>query len=99
LLVNGYFWNELKSRIFIEVDDLWRKKAVGKVRAGHLTDGRHDPCIFSVPPSSPEGGIPDHPPQKRQVPRQPLTGLSCPLLRYANGAPVFRAVMPPAIRA
>jgi hypothetical protein len=50
LLVNGYFWNELKSRIFIEVDDLWRKKAVGKVRAGHLTDGRHDPCIFSVPP-------------------------------------------------
>ena len=37
---------------------------VGKVRAGHLTDGRHAPCIFPVPPASPQGGIPDHPPLK-----------------------------------
>jgi hypothetical protein len=36
-------------------------EAVGKVRAGHLTDGRHAPCIFSVPPASLQGGIPDHP--------------------------------------
>jgi len=37
---------------------------VRKVRAGHLTDGRHAPCSFSVPPSSPQGGIPDLPPLK-----------------------------------
>ena len=40
------------------------QKAVRKVRAGHLTDGRHAPCIFPVPPSFPQGGIPDHPPLK-----------------------------------
>ena len=43
--------------------------------------------------------IPGLPPQERQGPRQPLMGLSCPLLRYATAAPVFRAVMPPADRA
>ena len=58
-----------------------------KVRAGHLTDGRHAPCIFPVPPASPGGGIPDHPPLKSKGPCQPLTGLSCPLLRYAWVAP------------
>ena len=129
---------------------------VRKVRAGHLTDGRHAPCIFSFPPCIPPRGNsrppapqnkvcrdraraflcsspvtvpaffrfrdqaraspaissapwtgtafaslraafyshrhPRPPPQEEQGPRQPLTGLSCPLLRYANAAPVFRAV-------
>ncbi|MBU4371785.1 MAG: hypothetical protein L6300_11845 [Syntrophaceae bacterium] len=37
------------------------KEAVRKVRAGHLTDGRHAPCIFPVPPAFPGGGIPDRP--------------------------------------
>ena len=41
-----------------------RKEMVRKVRAGYLTDGRHAPCIFPVPPASPEGGIPDRPPLK-----------------------------------
>ena len=43
--------------------------------------------------------IPGLPPQKGQGPRQPLTGLSGPLLRCANAAAVLRAVMPPAHRA
>ena len=50
----GKLGHKLKSCIFAKVDDLIsRKKAVGKVRAGHLADGRHTPCIFPLSPLHP----------------------------------------------
>ena len=55
-------------------------------------------AFFPVPPASPGGGIPDHPPLMSKRPCQPRTGLSCPLLRYAWVAPSpDGSVTPPAI--
>ena len=72
----------------------------GKGVAGHFRCpmDRHRPCFSSRGFLLP-ADFPGLPPQEGQGTRQPLAGLSCPLLRYANDAPVFRAFMPPAIGA
>ena len=73
-----------------------------------LRQGRRHPFPLPHGPAPPllflarfflSTNIPGLPPQKGQGPRQPLTGLSGPLLRCANAAAVLRAVMPPAHRA
>jgi len=78
------------------------------IRLAALRQGRRRPFPLPHGPAPPllflarrflSTNIPGLPPQERQGPRQPLMGLSCPLLRYATAAPVFRAVMPPADRA
>ena len=69
----------------------------GRRRPFPLPHARHRPCLSSRGFYSRRHPRP--PPRKGQGPRQPLTGLSCPSLRYANAAPVLRAVMPPAFRA
>jgi hypothetical protein len=58
----------------------------GRRRPFPLPHGPAPPLLFLARRFIP-ADIPDRHPWKRQGPRQPLTGLSCPLLRYAWVAP------------
>ena len=59
-----------------------REEMVRKVRAGHLTDGRHAPCIFSFPPCIPPRGNSRPPAPQNKVCRDRARAFLCPMDRH-----------------